>query len=444
MEQAFTSGTVPARARPAVQNLVLTTGRHLSLLDGLLDLFLVRGGMRTLPVAVRNGLRLGAAETLFGDAPVYVCVSSWVEEVKLLAGPKFAGVANAVLRKVAGIGLAAQIIKSAGAPARLPEAPVLVACARGLASGAGGWISALQGASDAHLAAVVSHPEWLVADWRARFGVQALEILGAAQRPHRQALRCDWRMTGRKLTSTEAELALHLEKMAQQVEFEGDKYTLMPAGAARLVRSAFDAGLVSLQGVASQAVIRRFPPPADGMVLDACAGAGVKTTLIAQLAGGAERLVATDIAADKLNELAANFERIGLPPPRSFACDMADREVVSDLRSAFPAGFRRIYIDAPCSGTGTLGRLPFKRYGLSERTAEEMAAKQQALIAACRTLLADGGDIVYITCSLQHEENGGVVAASEGQGLRRKEPFWTVLPTEDYLEGMSGARMVCE
>ncbi len=441
MEQAFASGSVPARARPAVQNLVLTTGRHLSLLDGLLDSYLVRGGMQTLPVTVRSGLRLGAAETLFGDAPVYVCVSSWVEEVKLLAGPKFAGVANAVLRKFAGIGLAAQIIKPAEAMARLPEAPALVACARGLASDAGEWISALQGASDARLAVVASHPEWLVADWRTRFSEQALEMFSAAQRPHRQALRWDWRMLERKFTPAEAEFALHLEKLAPQVEFMGDKYALMPTGAAQILRSAFDAGLVSLQGVASQAVIRRFPPPADGMVLDACAGVGVKAVLIALLAGGPERLVATDIVADKLNELAANFERIGLPPPRSFACDMTDREVASELRSAFGAGFARIYIDAPCSGTGTLGRLPFKRYGLSERAAVEMAVKQQALIATCRTLLAEGGDIIYITCSLQREENEGVVAASEELGFRCEEPFWTTLPTEDYLEGMFAARL---
>ncbi len=98
IEQAFASGMVPARARPPVQNLVLTTGRHLVLLDGLLDSFLVRGGMQTLPVTVRSGMRLGASDTLFGDAPVLVCVSSWVEDIKLLAGQKVAGVANAVLR----------------------------------------------------------------------------------------------------------------------------------------------------------------------------------------------------------------------------------------------------------------------------------------------------------------------------------------------------------
>lgn len=441
MEQAFASGMVPARARPSVQNYVLTTGRHLALLDFLLSSFLLRGEIRTLPATVRSGLRLGAAETLFCDTPVYVSVSSWVEEIKLLTGRKFAGVANAVLRKVAGVELAAKIIKPAGAVRQLPEAPALVACARGLVGGEGDWLFALGGASEAHLATASSHPEWLIADWRNRFGEHAIEMLAAAQRPHRQALRWDWRMMKRKLTPAEAELALELEKLAQGVEFEEETYALAPTGGAGLVKSTFDAGLVSLQGVASQAVMRRFPPPATGLILDACAGVGVKSTLIALLAGGAERLVVADVSVDKLNELAANFERIGLPAPRCFACDMTDREVVSNLRDAFPEGFARIYLDAPCSGSGTLGRLPFKRYGLREKTAGEMAVKQQALISACRTLLAEDGDIVYITCSLQQEENEEVVAAAEKAVLRAEKPFWTVLPTEDYLEGMFAARL---
>ena|GEM_PF-3599250 len=441
MEQAFASGVVPVRARPAVQNFVLTTGRHLALLDELLASLLQRGGTRELPVIARNGLRLGAAETLFCDTPEYACVSSWVKETKRLAGPKLAGVANAVLRKIADIGEAAQALIPTDAVALLPDASALVACARGLASGETEWLSALRGVSDIHLAASASHPDWLVADWRKRFGYDALEVLSAAQRPHHQALRLDWRMLRRKLSSAEAELALHLEKQAPHVEFEGEKYALAPTGTAQLVRNAFDAGLISLQGVASQAVIRRFPPPEEGLILDACAGAGLKATLIALLAGGSERLVAADIVADKLNELAANFERIGLPAPRCFACDMTDREVAAGLRSAFPAGFARIYIDAPCSGTGTLGRLPFKRYGLRESTAREMAEKQQALIASCRTLLTESGDIVYITCSLQRDENEDVVAASEKLELRCEEPFWTVLPTEDYLEGMFAARL---
>lgn len=442
MEQAFASGIVPARARPAVQNLVLTTGRHLALLDELLDSLLQRGGTRELPVIARSGLRLGAAEALFCDTPAYACVSSWVKETGHYAGTKLAGVANAILRQIAPFGRSADDLAPSDAVAGVPDSPALVACARGLASGGAEWLSALESLSDDRLAAIASHPEWLVADWRSRFGERALEMLAANQRPHRQALRWDWRILGRAPTLAEAELALHLEKRTRSVEFEGETYPVMPTGAAQLVRNAFDSGLISLQGVASQAVVRRFPPPAEGLTLDACAGVGVKSVLIALLAGGSERLVATDIAADRLNELAANFERIGLPAPRCFACDITDREVAAELRSVFPASFARIYIDAPCSGTGTLGRLPFKRCGLREHAAAETAVKQLALIAACCALLAEGGDIVYITCSLQREENEDVAAAAGEQGLRAEEPFWTVLPTEDYLEGMFAARLV--
>ena len=76
-------------------------------------------------------------------------------------------------------------------------------------------------------------------------------------------------------------------------------------------------------------------------------------------------------------------------------------------------------MDAPCSGTGTLGRNPEIKWRLKPDDLDDLHARQSALLANALTLLAPGGLLVYSTCSLEAEENEQVV----GQALRL--PAWS-------------------
>jgi 16S rRNA (cytosine967-C5)-methyltransferase len=68
-------------------------------------------------------------------------------------------------------------------------------------------------------------------------------------------------------------------------------------------------------------------------------------------------------------------------------------------------------VDAPCSGTGTLGRNPEIKWRLKPEDLDDLCARQSALLANARAALAPGGVLVYSTCSLETEENEGVTAA---------------------------------
>jgi 16S rRNA (cytosine967-C5)-methyltransferase len=67
-------------------------------------------------------------------------------------------------------------------------------------------------------------------------------------------------------------------------------------------------------------------------------------------------------------------------------------------------------VDAPCSGSGTLGRNPEIKWRLRPADLEELPRRQTALLANARAALAPGGLLVYSTCSLEPEENRAVVA----------------------------------
>ena len=69
-------------------------------------------------------------------------------------------------------------------------------------------------------------------------------------------------------------------------------------------------------------------------------------------------------------------------------------------------------MDAPCSGTGTLGRNPEAKWRLSSADLPNLQARQIALLKIAREWLAPGGLLVYSTCSLEPEENEDVVAAA--------------------------------
>ena len=80
----------------------------------------------------------------------------------------------------------------------------------------------------------------------------------------------------------------------------------------------------------------------------------------------------------------------------------------------FRAKFDRILIDAPCSGTGTLGRNPEIKWRLKPSDLPDLHAKQVALVRHAMEHLCPGGRLVYSTCSLEKEENEQVIQEIPG------------------------------
>lgn len=88
-----------------------------------------------------------------------------------------------------------------------------------------------------------------------------------------------------------------------------------------------------------------------------------------------------------------------------------ERRVQLDAAQALPFRpvFDRVLVDAPCSGTGTMGRNPEIKWRVTPEEIERQAERQVQILRAALEVLAPGGRLVYATCSLEREENEGVV-----------------------------------
>ena len=148
-----------------------------------------------------------------------------------------------------------------------------------------------------------------------------------------------------------------------------------------------------VQDVGSQSIVPLLRLSPGQSFLDLCAAPGNKT---AQALEAGVRAIACDLHLHRLAHLR----------------DLRVPLVVLDGTRPLPfsARFDRILVDAPCSGTGTLGRNPEIKWRLTPADLEDLRRRQRALLANARAALAPGGLLVYSTCSLEPEENEAIVA----------------------------------
>lgn len=159
-------------------------------------------------------------------------------------------------------------------------------------------------------------------------------------------------------------------------------------------------GYFYIQEASSMIPAQVLSPTKDDLVLDIAAAPGSKTTQMAALMKNRGLIVANDIKYERLKALAINLTRMGVL-----------NTVVTLMHGlAFKTNkFDKILLDAPCSGTGTLRKSPktLEIYNTSMIT--KLSKTQQILLLGAFDNLKPNAALVYSTCSLEPQENEGVV-----------------------------------
>jgi tRNA (cytosine49-C5)-methyltransferase len=149
------------------------------------------------------------------------------------------------------------------------------------------------------------------------------------------------------------------------------------------------------------------PKPGD-VVLDMCASPGSKTTQIGMYMKNEGILVANDYKYDRIKSLGLNVQRCGLS---NCVVTLMMGHLFSKLQQGHKEGvFDKILVDAPCSGTGTI-RKSLKTLRIwNPDVVRRIAGQQKQLIDTGFKLLKKGGTLVYSTCTLEPEEDEGIIS----------------------------------
>ena len=330
----------------------------------------------------------------------YAAVAATVEATRALKKPRLAGLVNAVLRR---------------------------------------WQRervALLAELDAHPTTRHAHPLWLANTLARDWPAQAEAVMQADNIEPPLMLRVNRQRSDRATLAAQLHAAGHA---AEPHPWLRDALVL-PHSTDVTRLPGFEDGAFAVQDGAAQ-VAADLADLHDGQrVLDACAAPGGKACHLLERA--AIDLTALEFDAHRADRIRQNLQRLRLDA----------RLVIGDAGA--PAGwwdrkpFDRILVDAPCSATGVLRRRPDVRLHRRESDIAAMNAQQRRILAALWPLLAPGGRLLYITCSVLRAENEAIVAGllaaqPDAQAIAIDLPAgqaaaigWQILPGDGDLDGM--------
>jgi 16S rRNA (cytosine967-C5)-methyltransferase len=331
---------------------------------------------RKIQPELNNILRLGIYEVVMDEkVPDYAAVNAYVEIAKRSLGKGQGKLTNALLRKATGIHKTDK-----------PEKCTL-----------NDWYS---------------FPNWLWEKWINQFGKEkTIELANL----YNSAPKIDIRRNEAKLSHDD--LQSYCNDHDVEIEPWSDSnifYKVMRNLSG--FRNLIVAGKISVQDRAAGMVVELLAPIQGETILDVCAAPGTKAIYIAELMDGKGELYISDNNTDRLGKLETNF--------KNSVIDVKDAS-----KDNFPMA-DAILIDAPCSGTGVIGKKPDIRWRRSMSNIQEFVELQKSIINHMSQFLKPGGRMVYSTCSIEPEENWGVVDAF----LKLKGNYFIDMETNDVSD----------
>ena len=378
-----------ARDRALATRLVLGVQRARGLCDAVVDAHLTHGHLEP---RVRDALRLSTFELLYLGTPTHVAVRQGVE-LAAVASRRARGLANAVLRRVAA-----------------EDVPAMEA-ARGRvrAARAEGDVS-----EAADVALVGALPEWLARELVASLGAGACALALDAMEPPAPTVAVNLSI------NSEGEAFARLADAGLRPSRLPWPGCIALGAQAGLAASGLVEETCVLPADPAAQMVSWLAAPAENVdaMLEVGQGRATKTLLIAganRRLGGKVLLACVDSVAFK-SRLARERVRTGGLDGRATCVTLdATRLDAQDVPRELRGTFGQVFVDAPCSGTGTMRRHPEVAWSLGHESvcgsSATLPTLQLRMLSAASARVAPGGTLAYSTCSDLRAEDEDVVRA---------------------------------
>jgi len=317
---------------------------------------------------IKNTLRVALYQILFLDkVPDYAAVNEAVEFIKKFQGQKAADLTNAILRNI-------------------------------IRNKENIRFADRNDDEVAYLSAYYSHPSWMVKRWIKLFGVDFTEnLLKANLQKPKITLRVN-----RLVTSVE-----RVKELLNEVELNFTQGTFLKnfIKLSSLTNITdweyFKKGYFAVQDESTGFACELLEPKAGMRIVDLCAAPGGKTAYISELMENRGELVAIDRFESRLKILRKNLKRMNVKNVRTIAIDALEFK---------ESGFDRVLVDVPCSGLGTLTKKPDIKWKRELLDIRNLTHLQYDLLEKGAEILKTGGILIYSTCTIEPEENFGIIS----------------------------------
>lgn len=339
-------------------------------MQGLLNFYvkeLIKGRLKNVKISLRYILIIGLYQLIYMDSvPAYAAINESVKLAKKFGNERDGGLVNAVLRNFER--------SKTELKDKIESFP-----------------------DKMRISIKYSHPEWLIKRWIDRFGKKDTENLCSY---NNSVPRISVRLN--KLLKKHPKIRNLMNEEPYKIvksKFLENYYTI-EKGSNYLIWEAFDDGEVTIQDVSAGLAVRLLAPAAGETVIDLCAAPGGKTGAIAESMGDRGKVVAVDSDEYRLSLVREQEERLGLNSIEYIHGDGSAVELpLAD----------RILVDAPCSGTGVFAKRADIRWQRKESDIEDLIKIQLKLLQHASEHLKKSGILVYSTCTMEQEENWGVI-----------------------------------
>lgn len=383
--------SIKSEDKALIQEITYGVTRFRKKIDWIINQFL-DNQKKKLPLTIRNILRTGVYQIIFLDKiPDYAIGYESVELAKKSRYPGQSTLVNAVLRNI--------IRKSNGIHwPDIHQDPVK------------------------YISVFYSFPEWLVQRWNHRFGPDlCIRVCQAGNRRPNLTLR----VNSLKISMPELKKNLFDSglsfKEAQHIPSESViLQEFLDIGHSAIYRN----GLFSIQDESSSLASRLLNPSPGQTIIDMCSGPGGKTTHLAQLMHNQGRIIAFEKNQKRLEMVKNECQRLGINIVTAVLNDS------SQFCKDYFEKADKIFVDVPCSGTGVIRKKPdLKWKNLNNTRLKELNQLQSGILDVASRYLKPKGEILYSTCSMEREENDGII-----KNFLEKNNHFTVQDTSSFVK----------